>query len=46
MCGQAVEDNKLCGVAITDYFAFGNTGYPELSSEAIQPVARVVSLQI
>lgn len=30
---------------MTDYLAFGNTGYPELSSEAIQPVVRVVSLK-
>lgn len=43
--GQAIEDNKLYGVAMTDYLAFGNTGYPELSSEAIQPVVRIVSLQ-
>ncbi len=42
--GQVVEDNKLYGVAMTDYLAFGNTGYPELSSDAIQPVVRVVSL--
>ncbi len=43
--GQAIEDNKLYGVAMTDYLAFGNTGYPELSTEAIQPVVRVVSLK-
>ncbi len=43
--GQAIEDNKLYGVAMTDYLAFGNTGCPELSSEAIQPVVRVVSLK-
>ena len=43
--GQAIEDNKLYGVAMTDYLAFGNTGYPALSSEAIQPVVRVVSLR-
>ncbi len=43
--GQAVEDNRLYGVAMTDYLAFGNTGYPELSSEAVQPVVRLVSLK-
>jgi hypothetical protein len=43
--GQAIDDNRLYGVAMTDYLAFGTTGYPELSSEAIPPVVRVVSLQ-
>jgi 5'-nucleotidase, C-terminal domain len=43
--GQPIDDNKLYGVAMTDYLAFGNTGYPELSSEAIQPVVRVVDLK-
>jgi hypothetical protein len=43
--GQPIDDNKLYGVAMTDYLAFGNTGYPELSSEAIPPVVRVVSLR-
>ncbi|HEX4168085.1 MAG TPA: hypothetical protein VHZ55_21680 [Bryobacteraceae bacterium] len=43
--GQVIEDSKLYGVAMTDYLAFGNTGYPELSSEAIQPVVRIVSLK-
>ena len=43
--GQEVQDNKLYGVGMTDYLAFGNTGYPELASEAIQPVVRLVSLK-
>ncbi|MDQ2842004.1 MAG: 5'-nucleotidase C-terminal domain-containing protein, partial [Acidobacteriota bacterium] len=43
--GQPVEDNKLYGVAMTDYLAFGNTGYPELSSEAVEPVVRVTDLK-
>jgi hypothetical protein len=43
--GQLVEDNKLYGVGMTDYLAFGDTGYPELSSEAILPRVRVTSLQ-
>ena len=43
--GQQVQDNKLYGVGMTDYLAFGNTGYPELASEAIQPVVRLVSLK-
>ncbi len=42
--GQVVDNNKLYGVAMTDYLAFGNTGYPELSTEAVQPVVRLVSL--
>ncbi len=43
--GQAIEDSKLYGVAMTDYLAFGNTGYPALSSQAIQPAVRAVSLK-
>lgn len=42
--GVPVDDNKLYGVAMTDYLAFGNTGYPELASEAVPPPVRVTSL--
>jgi hypothetical protein len=43
--GEALEDSKLYGIAMTDYLAFGDTGYPELSSEAVKPLVRIVSLQ-
>lgn len=43
--GEAVVDNKLYGVAMTDYLAFGNTGYPEFASEAVPPLVRVTSLK-
>jgi hypothetical protein len=44
--GQPVEDNKLYGVAMTDYLAFGDTGYPELTSEAVLPRVRITSVGI
>ncbi len=43
--GEPVEDNKLYGVAMTDYLAFGNTGYAEISSEALPPLIRVTALK-
>ena len=43
--GQPVNDNKLYGVAMTDYLAFGNTGYPELASEALPPPVRATSMK-
>lgn len=43
--GEALQDKKLYGVAMTDYLAFGDTGYPELSSEAVRPLVRIISLQ-
>lgn len=43
--GEVVNDNRLYGVAMTDYLAFGDTGYPELSSEAVLPRVRVTSLK-
>ncbi len=43
--GQPVQDNRLYGVAMTDYLAFGNTGYPEFSTEAVEPVVRLVFLK-
>lgn len=42
--GQPVDDNQLYGVAMTDYLAFGDTGYPELSSEAVLPRVRITSV--
>jgi hypothetical protein len=44
--GQPIEDNKLYGVAMTDYLAFGDTGYPELTSEAVLPRVRITSVGI
>jgi hypothetical protein len=42
--GEAVQDQKLYGVAMTDYLAFGDTGYPEFASEAVPPPVRLTSL--
>jgi hypothetical protein len=44
IAGQPIDDNRLYGVAMTDYLAFGDTGYPELSAEAVLPRVRVTSL--
>jgi hypothetical protein len=41
--GQEINDDSLYGVAMTDYLAFGDTGYPEISSEAIPPRVRVTN---
>ena len=42
--GQPIDDNRLYGVAMMDYPAFGDTGYAELPAEAILPRVRVTSL--
>ena len=41
---QPIADDKLYGVAMSDFLAFGDTGYPELSSEAVPPPVRVTTL--
>ncbi|HWF47610.1 MAG TPA: hypothetical protein VG168_11440 [Bryobacteraceae bacterium] len=42
--GEPVQDQKLYGVAMTDYLAFGDTGYPEFASEAVPQLVRLTSL--
>jgi hypothetical protein len=42
--GEPVQDQKLYGVAMTGYLAFGDTGYPEFASEAVRPPVRLTSL--
>ena len=39
--GIPVEDGKLYGVAMTDYLAFGDTGYADLQKPAVPPGDRV-----
>jgi hypothetical protein len=38
--GQPLENNTLYSVAMTDFLAFGDTGYPELGVPATPPVER------
>ncbi|MCC6538530.1 MAG: hypothetical protein IT162_13320 [Bryobacterales bacterium] len=42
--GQALEDNTLYSVAMTDFLAFGETGYTELQSPAVPPAERTREL--
>ncbi|HEX4810675.1 MAG TPA: 5'-nucleotidase C-terminal domain-containing protein [Bryobacteraceae bacterium] len=43
--GEPMDDQKIYGVAMTDYLAFGNTGYPEFASEAVPPRVHLTSLR-
>lgn len=39
--GAPLDDKKLYSVAMTDYLASGDTGYPELRVPAVPPVKRI-----
>jgi hypothetical protein len=42
--GDPLEDTKLYGVAMTDFLAFGDTGYADLQKPAIPPPDRLSTL--
>ncbi len=44
--GQAVEDGRLYAIAVTDYIAHGDTGYPELQKPAVPPPKRLRDLGV
>lgn len=44
--GEQIDDAKLYSVGMTDYILFGDTGYPEVASEALPPPDRPTSVKI
>lgn len=43
--GEAIDDSRLYGLAVTDYIGMGDTGYPELLAKAPVAPDRVVQLK-
>jgi hypothetical protein len=43
--GQAVDDKRLYSVALTDYLAYGDTGYPDLTASDVGPEETIRSIK-